>query len=362
VHYQNERTSGCRISDAWTYRGLKTVVMENEVLRVSILADKGADIFELVHKPTDTDFMWRTPWSVRDVTKWVPSTGWGAGVWHDAYIGGWQTIAPTGGPPQTYAGADVGQHTEATLMPWDTQILEDTPERVSVKFWVRTVRTPFWIEKTLTLESGSAVLTVEDSITNEAEEPAEVEWGQHVAIGEPFLTPDCILDLPKADHFAPREAEESGKLRIKPGTTGQWPYATGANGTQVDLRKIPAKTERLADYMVFKNMSAGWYAVTNPQRGVGIGVTWPVETFKYLWYWQVFGGGNGYPWYGRTYNVGLEPFTSLSAGVPEPGSNKRTALTFGPGETRKATVKAVVYNSTTGVESIGQDGAVKVRG
>ena len=23
MHYQDERTSGCRVSDAWTYRGLK---------------------------------------------------------------------------------------------------------------------------------------------------------------------------------------------------------------------------------------------------------------------------------------------------------------------------------------------------
>ena len=60
MHYQNERNHGCRVSDAWTYRGLKTLVMENELLRVVVLADKGADILELVHKPTDVDFLWRS--------------------------------------------------------------------------------------------------------------------------------------------------------------------------------------------------------------------------------------------------------------------------------------------------------------
>ena len=49
MHYQDERTTGCRISDSWTYRGLKTVILENEVLRVSIISDKGADVFELSH-------------------------------------------------------------------------------------------------------------------------------------------------------------------------------------------------------------------------------------------------------------------------------------------------------------------------
>ena len=75
MHYQDERTTGCRISDSWTYRGLKTVVLENELLRVSIISDKGADVFELTHKKTDTEFMWRTPWSVRNQSLSTPPTG-----------------------------------------------------------------------------------------------------------------------------------------------------------------------------------------------------------------------------------------------------------------------------------------------
>ena len=36
MHYQDERTTGCRISDSWTYRGLKTVILENEILNKPI--------------------------------------------------------------------------------------------------------------------------------------------------------------------------------------------------------------------------------------------------------------------------------------------------------------------------------------
>ena len=53
MHYQDERTTGCRVSDAWTYRGLKTVVLENELVRITVLADKGADIQSFVHKQID---------------------------------------------------------------------------------------------------------------------------------------------------------------------------------------------------------------------------------------------------------------------------------------------------------------------
>ena len=75
MHYQDERNHGCRVSDAWSYRGLKTAVLENELLRIVILIDKGADIYQFVHKPTDVDFLWRSPWGVRDPSKFLPTTG-----------------------------------------------------------------------------------------------------------------------------------------------------------------------------------------------------------------------------------------------------------------------------------------------
>ena len=144
--------------------GSKPWLWKTELLRLSLIADKGADIFEMVHKPSDTDFMWRTPWSVRNQALWVPSTGWGEGIFHDLYIGGWNTIAPTGGFQQDYMGAEIGQHNETNMMPWDVQIVDDTLERVSAKFSVKAVRTPFWIDKVVTLESGSPVVTVTDTL------------------------------------------------------------------------------------------------------------------------------------------------------------------------------------------------------
>ncbi len=362
MHYQDERTHGCRVSDSWTYRGLKTVVLENQLLRVSVIADKGADIFELVHKPSDTDFMWRTPWSVRNQALWVPSTGWGEGIFHDLYIGGWNTIAPTGGFQQDYMGAEIGQHNETNMMPWDAQIVEDSVDRVSAKFSVKAVRTPFWIEKSVMLESDSPIVTVEDTVINQAEEPAPVQWGQHVALGEPFLTPNCILDIPGADFIVPApEGDLPPGSRLNPDQVGQWPAATAPDGSEVDLASFLPKSDRLVDYLSFNNLSDGWYAVTNPDRGVGIGIVWDKDLFRYLWYWQVFGGHSGYPWYKRTYNVGLEPFTSMPSGIPEPGSQESTSLMFAPGEVRTTTVKAVIYEGADGVDHITSDGDITLK-
>ena len=108
MHYRIERNYGCRISDSWTYRGLRTAVLENELLRVVVLIDKGADVYEFLHKPTDTDFVWRSPWGVRDPSKFVPTTGSHAELWLDQYEGGWQTVLPGGGFPSEYGDAAPG--------------------------------------------------------------------------------------------------------------------------------------------------------------------------------------------------------------------------------------------------------------
>lgn len=51
----------CTISDDWSYLGFKTVILENELIRATVLPDLGAKIHELIYKPSDHDFMYHHP-------------------------------------------------------------------------------------------------------------------------------------------------------------------------------------------------------------------------------------------------------------------------------------------------------------
>jgi hypothetical protein len=68
------RHFGCRITDDLLYKGMRTLFLENEIVRVGILLDKGADIFQLVHKPSDTDFLWCSPQGLIDPRRFTPTT------------------------------------------------------------------------------------------------------------------------------------------------------------------------------------------------------------------------------------------------------------------------------------------------
>ena len=357
MHYQSERNHGCRISDAWTYRGLKTVVMENELIRVVILADKGADIYQFVHKVSDTDFLWRSPWGVRDPSTFVPTTGDGVGMWMDTYEGGWQTVLPGGGFPSAYGEADLGLHAEVNTIPWDCVITEDALDRVSVKFWVHSYRTPFFFEKTLSIDVGEPVLHIEQKLVNQGEEPVHCCWGEHIALGPPFLSNKCVIDLPGGrilNH--PDDFHENN--RLQKGYESEWPITKLSNGEYHDLSLVPGKDFHSYDQSYIADMPEGWYGITNTEIGVGFGVAYPVSHYKYLWYWQSLGGGTGYPWYGRTYNIGLEPFTSYTneglANAIENGSS----LIVQAGQAVTSSLSAVAFESHKGVSSISPAGRV----
>ncbi|MCI0796509.1 MAG: DUF4432 family protein, partial [Chloroflexi bacterium] len=312
-----------------------------------------------VHKPTDTDFLWRSNWGVRDPRKFIAPSGDGVGSWMDTYEGGWQTVLPGGGFPSRYGGADMGLHAEVNNVPWDAVIVEDTPERVSLRCSVRTFRTPFFFEKTLTLTAGSPVLELEQTLVNEGEEPVHCVWGEHIAIGGPFLSEDCVIDLP-GGHVINDPNDFHPNNRIKAGWEGPWPMTELKDGTPHDLSKIPSKDFRSYDQSYITDMPEGWYAITNRRLGLGFGVVFPTDVYKYLWYWQSFGGGYGYPWYGRAYNIGLEPFTSYTNEGLSNAVDNGTALLVQPGQRVETSLKALAFEGT-GVERINADGTVVTR-
>jgi hypothetical protein len=357
LHYQDERTTGCRISDAWTYRGLKTVVLENEIVRITVLADKGADIYSFVHKPTDTDFMWKTPWGVRDPSKSVPPTGDPSSIWLDFYEGGWQTVVPHGGYSDQIYGADFGIHGDVNLIPWDTVVVEDTPQLVSVRFSAKSVRMPMKVTKILTLVSGSPTLKVEESVTNEGEEDLDVVWLEHIAIGAPVLSDKSRLFVPESKLRSHPESIDTNS-KLEPDFIGDWPNMNAKDGSVLDFSRIPTKEDRSLDMAYMTEMSEGWYALLNEETNIGWAVSYPVETFKYLWYWRNFGGGYGYPWYGRCYNAGLEPCTSFGNGGIKQAQENGSALNIGSGATVSVTITAGPFTGTGIVNRVDLDGNV----
>jgi Domain of unknown function (DUF4432) len=339
--YREQRNWGARILE-YEHKGMRVVFLENEKLRVGVLVDKGTDIIEFNHKPTDTDFVWLAPGGVRNPTSYLSTEPDPLATFLDYYPGGWQEIFPNGGAPSSYLGASFGQHGEVSNLPWDHHIVEDGEEAVAVRFSVRTQKTPFLLEKLLRLRSGEGGIQFEETLTNESAVHLRAMWGHHIVFGRPFLEEGCRVRIPEGTSVVPHdEPIDPDGRRVRGGESYSWPVAADESGAEVDLSVLPARGTP-SEIVYIKDLSEGWYEIGNPKKDLGFRVEWDVRQMPYLWFWQEFGASRFYPWYGRNYNVGLEPFSSFPTNGIEEAVENGTALSIGPSETRRFSLRADV--------------------
>ncbi len=355
-----ERNYGCRIEQWGTYKGMRTIVMQNEFIRLSLLLDKGTDIYELLYKPLDIDFLWRSPQGIRHPND-IPSISNPEGVFADVYPGGWQEVFPSGSGPSVYRGAWLGFHGEVAVSPWEYEIMINRPDFIEVKLTTRTLRTPFILEKKIAISARESMFTIDEQVLNYGKTDLHYMWGHHPSFGGPFLSEDCILNLPPCTVFThPQKTGE--KMRFLPRQQFQWPEGLDADGNVVDLRQIPGKNLAAADMLYAADYTEGWFALTNLQKGVGIGMVWDVSDYPYMWIWQEFGGTLEHPWYGNAYTLAVEPFTSLPGkgehGLQESIANGTAALLRAGSVVRKK-LKVVIYESKHPVKRIALNGQVE---
>ena len=331
-----ERHHGCRVTE-YGWRGHHLVVLENDRLRVGVVASKGADIVELRYKPLDLDFLWHSPHPLLPPGEAVPTTPSGTGTFFDQYHGGWQESLPAGNGVPALGRAQLGLHGEVSSQPWDVRLVEESDASVAVEFSVRGRRTPFSLRRTMRLERETAYVTLEETLVNEGEEPVPFMWGHHPAFGGPLLVEGAVLELPPA----PVTVREMPTPRLAAGEYATWPQLRDREGREVDASTLPGKAARTADtlYLDLAGHERGYAALRDYGRGIGVGLEWDASVFRYVWSWQVCGGAWGYPFYGRAHLVAIEPFTA-PLGSLEDAVKTGHARTLDAGEAIETSLRA----------------------
>lgn len=327
MNWRPLRNWGARVHDT-ALSGAPAVVLENERLRVTVLLH-GAHIVECNDKRRDLDLVWLTPDALRQ-----PVAGGavdGLSAFHDTYPGGWQEILPNGGAPSAYGGTGFAQHDEVAGLPWAAEVVRDDPDEVAVRLTVHTRRTPLRVSKVLRLRSGEATLRVEETLTNLAPVATHAMWGQHFAYGQPFLQPGTRINVPGAPHVVPHPTTLNPPRRaVAPGGPHEWPAVPTPDGGTVDLSRVP-EPGAPTDVVYLTGLTDGWYELARPD-GATVRVEWDVAVLPYLWLWHEFGETTGYPWWGRAYVVGVEPFSSYPTNGLAGAVANGTALELAPNE------------------------------
>jgi len=300
-------TEMCTINDKWTYNGMRVVYLENDTLKIGVLAGRGSDIFEFIYKPKGINLLLKLKKDILNPNKVFSQQRDEPYQFEDYYYGGWQEILPNSAP-MNFHGARLGQHGEVSLIPWDFSILENSKNKVSLKLWTRPLRVPILVEKVLTLENGKSTLFIEERLINESNKDLHIMWGQHIALGIPLVEKGAKL-YTNATSF---KAEPSLKMNsfYQKGTF-KWPMVKNITGETVDASEIKGTCTKgfseLAYLSNFKGDGA-YYEVMNDD--LSFRVSWDDSVFKSLWYWQERYSTFDRPWWGNTFAVALEPWSS----------------------------------------------------
>lgn len=353
-----DRHYGCRVNDNVVWNGIHSIVMQNELLQILIHIDKGSEITQFLYKPLDLDFMWHNPHELHNPANFSTSAGDDTSPFFDHWSGGWFEAVPNAGPSSSYKGASLGFFAETVNMPWHYKIMQDDQDCVKVALWARTYRTPFILRKTLTLKSNVSALFIEEQLTNDSNEDMEFMWAHHPVLGSPFLDDTCQIDC--ADCKVNIWIDEDGPgYRLELNQESRWPYVKGVNGEKVDLRKVLGPESKTLDNVYLSDMEEPWISVTNQSKKIGFGFAFDPEMWKHLLLWQGYGGGTGYPWFHRTYQLAVEPWSSYQCAGLENAIQNKTARKLKAGQSVSTWLTAVVYPGEGQVSNISKDGKVK---
>ena len=339
--------------------GWETLVLENPYIRVRILPEKGADLYELIYKPRGIDVLWKTPWGLRPPTKGPTYATASQTAWLEQYGGGWQVLFPNGGDAGEVAGTPYPFHGEAAVRPWTVESSEVEAAGVTVRLRFEGFISPTRLTRTLHLPSDERYLLITEEVTNLSPDPVALMWVQHPGFGSPFVDGATRIDT-GASRFVADDRFDGPGVPVLPGSAGAWPIMTDRDGQPFDLRRAPAWDEPRAMLGYLHGFGeTGWFAMTSPTHGFGVGVTWPTAIFPTAWWWQEAHATPTFPWFRRAYVVAVEPATSApNHGMARLVAEGGTPLTLAGGEQRTAELRVVFYKGTTGVAQITADGTV----
>jgi hypothetical protein len=302
--------------------GLVSVEIENEWMRLSILPEVGAKIYDLWWKPEGRNFLWHNP---RIAPQPYPIEGNFDNYW----CGGWDDAFPTCDPCD-YRGEQYPGLGELRSVHWKLDSFgsagQDGVARLSAFGPISPVRAM----KTVTLCNSSPEIRMRYEITNLGPVAVEFIWGTHPALQ---VNEQMMLRIPAKTGIVGQATDP------QLGTAGQrysWPKLETPVGV-TDMSRVRGIDAKIACGHYATDLEAGWYAVEDPRRGEGFLLKFPLGQCPYLWMWLVYGGWRGY------HHVILEPWTGYPNTLAEAVRHK-THRTLLSGEQFSVEVRATIYS------------------
>jgi hypothetical protein len=303
------------------------VTLENPFLRVQILPEAGAKVWQITYKPLDVDLLWNNPLT-------IPARQSISACYDDVWSGGWDELFPND-EVATIAGRTYPDHGELWIGQWKAEPFENAGE-AGVRLTYLTPISSIRVEKKVVLPRGEAQLRFSHTFTNLGDSDFPFLWKLHPAFE---VTPQHRIDFPPMR--VTLEPAFPGTLAGAP-PAFPWPHAPIGAKT-VDLRRIPPESEQQLYFFYGTELRQGWCALTNTATHLSAILQFDPGVFPCCWLFASYGG-----W--RDYNVAvLEPCTGYPldfAAMQAAGRHKTLPA-------KQQLTTEVVFSVHEGIRSVG---------
>lgn len=331
--------SELQLQNEATCHGLRALSLENRYLRLMILPEAGAKIWQITYKPFEADLLWNN-------SRIPPAKLPMISSYDDVWSGGWDELFPND-EVATIAGREYPDHGELWTGEWSACALTGESE----KGWKLEFQTPLSsirVEKTIVLRRDDPRIYFRHRFTNLGSTPFPFLWKLHPAMN---VSANHRLDFPPMRVIL--EPAFPGTLEGAP-IENSWPLIE-LDHRRIDLRCIPDAAAQQLYFFYGAQMQDGWCALTNTSTGLACGWRFDPAVFPCCWLFATYGG-----W--RDYNVAvLEPCTGypLSFAAMQAAGRQRT---LAPGESLQTDVLFSVQENMRSVGCIDAEGRMRQGG
>jgi hypothetical protein len=300
---------------------LSALELENEWLKLRILPEVGAKIYDLIYKPSGKNILWHNP-------RIVPQSFPIEGEFDNYWCGGWDDAFPTC-DECVVQGQRYPSLGELRSLRWNIDSAGRSGSDAVAQLSAFGPITPVKATKTVTLEGSSAAMRMRYSITNLGPASVDFLWGTHPAVA---ITEHTILRIPARGGVV-AQCNQPGWGEV--GQRYQWPILETAAG-RVEMNTVRNIEANLCFGHYAVDLEQGWYAIEDASSGEGFLLSFPLDQCPCLWLWLNYGGWRG------LHHVIVEPWTGMPVNL-EQACEKKTNRSLKPDEEFCVEISATVY-------------------
>jgi galactose mutarotase-like enzyme len=303
------------------------LVMQNDAMRVVVVAEIGGKIISLVSRHTNREWLWKNPHLALRKPP-ADATDFGA---FDA--GGWDEVFPTVNPCRVpnsaWGNRMLTDHGELWYRPW--QIVAagvDSQSGATLTLAVDDPQLPFRFERTLTLAAGMSSLTASYSLINRSTQPLPFIWAAHPLLA---IEPGELIQLPIGTRVSVTSIV--GLTLAADTTVISWPTIPLASGESLDISRVGDQSDCYAVKLFAENVAHGAIEIVNRSRTEALHLSAETSHALHVGLWLNYGawsGANTAPYY----NAGIEP-TTFPADDLNVAASHETMAQLAPGSTRQ---------------------------